>query len=75
MYANLEKFSFGMMRVQYLGYIVYEHGVHVEPTMIQAIRDWSALTTLTELYSFLGLANLYRRFVLGSLIFLVPLAK
>jgi hypothetical protein len=54
-----------MIRVQYLGYIVDEHGVHVDPAKIQVIRDWQALTTLTELQSFLGLANFYRRFVLG----------
>jgi hypothetical protein len=54
-----------MNRVQYLGYIVYDHGVHVDPAKIQVIYDWPALTTLTELQSFLGLANFYRRFVLG----------
>ena len=39
LYANLEKCSFGMTRVQYLGYIVDEHGVHVDPTKIQDIWD------------------------------------
>ena len=39
LYANLEKCSFGMTRVQYLGYIVDENGVHVDPSKIQAIRD------------------------------------
>jgi hypothetical protein len=34
-YANLEKFSFGMNKVQYLGYIFDEHGVHVDPAKIQ----------------------------------------
>ena len=33
LYANLEKFSFCMNMVQYLGYIVDEHGVHVDPAM------------------------------------------
>jgi hypothetical protein len=65
LYANLEKFSFGMNKVQYLGYIVDEHGVHVDPAKIQVIRDWPAPTTLTKLQSFLGLANFYRRFMLG----------
>jgi hypothetical protein len=65
LYANLEKCSFGMNKFQYLGYIVDEHGVHVDPAKIQVIRDWPTSTTLTEFRSFLGLANFYRRFMLG----------
>jgi hypothetical protein len=34
LYANLEKISFNMDRVQYLGYIFYVHGVHVDPAKI-----------------------------------------
>ena len=37
LYANLVKCSFGMTRIQYLGYILNEHGVHVDPSKIQAI--------------------------------------
>ena len=54
-----------MKKVQYLGYIVYEHGVHVDLANIQVIYDWTTPYTLTELQSFLRLANFYRRFVLG----------
>jgi hypothetical protein len=38
LYVNLEKCSFDMNRVQYLGYIIDEHGVHVDPTKIQVIH-------------------------------------
>jgi hypothetical protein len=65
LYANLEKCSFDMQRIQYLGYIMDEQGVHVDPTKIQVIHDWSAPKTMTELCSFLGLTNFYHRFVLG----------
>jgi hypothetical protein len=61
----LEKCTFGITQVQYLGYIIDERGVIVDPTKIQFIRDWPNPTTLTELHSFLGLANFYHRFVLG----------
>jgi hypothetical protein len=65
LYANLEKCAFGMKEIQYLGYIVNEQGVHVDPAKIQVIHDWPTPRTITELCSFLGLANFYRRFVLG----------
>lgn len=65
LYANLEKCSFSMKRVQNLGYIVDEHGVHVYPAKIQFICDYPTPTTLIKLWSFLGLANFYRRFMLG----------
>ena len=54
-----------MTQVQYLGYIIDERGMHVDPTKIQVIRYWSAPTTLVELHIFLGLTNFYSRFMLG----------
>jgi hypothetical protein len=41
-----------MNKVQYLGYIVYEHGVHVDLAKIQVICDWPTLTTLTSFKGF-----------------------
>jgi hypothetical protein len=61
----LEKYYFRMNRVQYLGYIVDDQRVHVDPAKIHVIHDHPTPKTLTDLQSFLGLANLYRRFVLG----------
>jgi hypothetical protein len=54
-----------MDRVHYLGYIIDQYGVHVYLAKIQVICDWPAPTTIIELWSFLGLTNFYRRFVLG----------
>ena len=54
-----------MDRVQYLGHIVDEHGVHVDPTNIQVIHEFPTSTTLIELLIFLGLPNFYRKFMLG----------
>ena len=39
LYANLEKISFVMNKIQYLGYIVDENGVHVDLSKIQVIHD------------------------------------
>jgi hypothetical protein len=65
LYANLEKCSFDMHMIQYLGYNVENQGVHVDPTKNQVIYNWSVPKTMIKLCSFLGLANFYRRFVLG----------
>jgi hypothetical protein len=54
-----------MDTIHYLGYIIDQHGIHVDPTNIQVICDCLAPTTLTEIQSFLGLSNFYHRFVLG----------
>jgi hypothetical protein len=60
-----KKYSFSMDIVQYLGYIVDEHGMHVDLAKIHIICDWPAPTTLTKLQIFLGLGNFYCRFLLG----------
>jgi hypothetical protein len=67
LYENLKKCSFFMNRVQYLGYIVEENGVHVDSAKFQLICDWTAPTTLTTFWRFLGLTNFDLRFMLGLL--------
>jgi len=54
-----------MDRVHYLGYIIDQHGIHVDLDKIQVIRDWPAPTTLIKLWRFLGLTKFYRSFMLG----------
>lgn len=65
LHDNLEKCSFGMNRVQYLNYIVDEHGMHMDLAKIQVIYDYPSPTILTELCSFLILDNFYHRLMLG----------
>jgi hypothetical protein len=64
-----------MTQVQYMGYIIDEHGVHVDLAKIQVIRDCLAPTTLTKLRIFLGLANFYHRFILGFSHITCPLSQ
>jgi hypothetical protein len=64
LYAKLEKFSFNMNIIQYLGCIVEEHGVHVNPTKIQIIHDRVIPKELMEFHNMLSLANVSHRFML-----------
>ncbi|GJV12869.1 putative reverse transcriptase domain-containing protein [Tanacetum coccineum] len=42
-------------------------GIHVDPSKIEAVKNWKPLKTPTEICSFLGLARYYRRFIILAL--------
>lgn len=62
-YAKLSKCSFGVSSVDYLGHIISNRGVQVDPSKIKAIEDWPVPTSLTALCGFLSLTGFYSRFV------------
>ena len=64
-YAKLSKCSFYQGRIHYLGHIISEEGVTVDPEKIRAIMDWSTPTNVSEVRSFMGLARYYQRFIEG----------
>ncbi|KAF8077157.1 hypothetical protein N665_1059s0005 [Sinapis alba] len=65
LYAKLSKCSFWQRSVGFLGYIVSDQGVSVDPEKIRAIQGWPRPKNATEVRSFLGLAGYYRKFVKG----------
>ncbi|KAI3775001.1 hypothetical protein L1987_49569 [Smallanthus sonchifolius] len=65
LYAKFSKCEFWIREVQFLGHVVNEKGIHVDPSKIEAIKNWAVPTTPTEVRQFLGLAGYYRRFIEG----------
>ncbi|CAH1415262.1 unnamed protein product [Lactuca virosa] len=63
LYAKLSKCEFWLRSVNFLGHVVSQEGIHVDPSKIQAIKGWAIPTTPTEIRQFLGLACYYRRFI------------
>lgn len=49
--------------VLYLGHVVSEHGVHTDPSKIEAVKTWPTPKNQTDVRSFLGLASYYRRYI------------
>ena len=49
----------------FLGHVVSDEGISVDPSKIEAIINWKQLKSVTEIQSFLGLARYYRRFIGG----------
>ncbi|GJX35616.1 putative reverse transcriptase domain-containing protein [Tanacetum coccineum] len=46
--------------VEHLRHVINGNGIHVDPSKIEAVKNWKALETLTEVRSFLGLARKVR---------------
>ena len=63
LYAKLSKCEFRLRSVTFLGHVVSDQGVEVDPRKAEAVKDWPKTLTPTDIHSFLGLAGYYRRFV------------
>jgi hypothetical protein len=65
LYSKLSKCSFSQNIIHYLGHIISEEGIAVDPEKIEAIKGWTTPNNVTEVRSFMGLAGYYKRFIVG----------
>ena len=54
LYAKFSKCEFCLASIAFLGQVVSKEGIRVDPTKIEAIRDWDRPTSVTEVRSFVG---------------------
>jgi hypothetical protein len=73
LYVKEEKCSFGLDEVSFLGHVVGNGKIQMDPQKIKAIVEWETPSKTTELRSFLGLVNYYRRFIEGHSALAAPL--
>jgi hypothetical protein len=54
-----------LKEVSFLGYVVSNGGIAVDPSKVKDILNWKPPTNVEEIRSFLGLVGYYRRFIEG----------
>jgi hypothetical protein len=52
-------------QVAFLGQVISEGGISVDPSKIEDVLSWKAPTSVHDIQSFLGLAGYYQRFIEG----------
>jgi hypothetical protein len=65
LYAKYSKCEFWIGEVPFLGHIISNRGISVDPAKVKEIVAWSIPTTVAEIRSFLGHVGYYRRFIEG----------
>lgn len=72
---KLSKSKFVSEKIKFLGHIISDQGVEMDPERIRAIKELPAPTNITRLRSFLGLVNYDHRFCRNFSALTVPLLR
>ena len=75
LFLKPQKCEFEVNRVKYLGHIIGNGEVRMDPKKTQAVKEWPAPQNVKELQQFLGLGNWLRRFVKGYSAIVKPLTS
>ncbi|GJU94210.1 putative nucleotidyltransferase, ribonuclease H [Tanacetum coccineum] len=57
LFAKFYKCEFWLKEVHFLGHVVNNNGIHVNPSKIEVMKNWKIPKTPLEIRSFLGLAD------------------
>src|SRR5882757_587721 len=75
LYLKLEKCDFEKTKVEYLGMIIGENTVEMDPVKVQAVAEWPVPTCKRDIQVFLGFTNFYQRFIKDYAKMAKPLSK
>lgn len=73
LYAQPEKCEFCVSETKFLGIIVSRDGLRMDPDKVSTVVHWKTPTCLTDVQSFIGFGNFYRRFIRNFGTIIAPL--
>jgi len=63
LYLRPKKCSFNQTSMEYLGLIIFEGELHMDPVKLNAITNWPTPKTMKDIQKFLGFCNFYHHFI------------
>ena len=75
LFVKFNKCEFWLERVQFLGHVIFDEGIQVDPTKVEVVVSSQRLRNATEIRNFLGLAGYYRHFVQNFSSIAAPLTR
>ena len=63
LFLHPEKCEFYKQRIEYLGLVISENEVFMDPVKVTGVREWPTLENKMDIQAFLGFMNFYRRFI------------
>jgi RNase H-like domain found in reverse transcriptase/Reverse transcriptase (RNA-dependent DNA polymerase) len=63
LYLKPKKCEFNKKKIEYLGMIIEEGKISMDAVKLKGLKDWPTLTTVKQVWSFLGFRNFYWKFI------------
>src|SRR5208282_3764925 len=63
LFLKPKKCEFNKTKMEYLGLVIQEGQLSMDPIKVKGLLDWPTPTTVKQVRSFLGFGNFYRRFI------------
>ena len=63
LFLKAKKCKFCKQKIEYLGMVIKEGQIFMDPIKLAGIREWPIPSTVKKVQSFLGFGNFYRKFI------------